>query len=245
MLTKLLRIAEVAKEKPMEKFTSLAHLINEPMLEFCHYQLSGNKASGVDGVTKAEYEAELQDNIKSLVERLKRHAYHPQPVRRAYIPKPGTNKMRPLGIPAYEDKLVQMALAKILNAIYEEDFLDSSFGFTHYCSKSMKGRFRVKRKTSKKKYRASLLKCKEWLRQNRNMPANELMERLRLKLSGYYRYYGITDNITMMCNFVKEVCCMLFKWLNLRSQRKSFDWSKYMLFLERFPLPKPNIRQNL
>jgi RNA-directed DNA polymerase len=55
MLTKLLRIAEVAKEKPMEKFTSLAHLINEPMLEFCHYQLSGNKASGVDGVTKAEY----------------------------------------------------------------------------------------------------------------------------------------------------------------------------------------------
>jgi hypothetical protein len=66
MFTKLLRIAEVAKEKPMEKFTSLAHLINEPMLEFCYYQLSGNKASGVDGVTKAEYEAELQDNIKGV-----------------------------------------------------------------------------------------------------------------------------------------------------------------------------------
>jgi len=121
------------------------------------------------------------------------------------------------------------------------DFL----GFTHYCSKSMKGRFRVKRKTSKKKYRASLLKCKEWISQNRNMPASELMEKLRTKLLGYYRYYGVTDNIIMVRNFMKEVRSMLFKWLNRRSQRKSFDWPKYVLFLKRFPLPRPKIYVNV
>jgi hypothetical protein len=73
------------------------------------------------------------------------------------------------------------------------------------------------------------------------MPAKELMYRLQSKLLGYYRYYGITDNIAMMCNFMKEVRRMLFKWLNRRSQGKSFDWSKYVLFLERFPLPRPKI----
>ena len=107
METQLTRIAEVAKTRPNEKFTSLAHLINEEILKDCHQQMSRKKSAGIDQVTKDEYELNLEDNLKDLVHRLKRQAYKPQPVRRVYIPKPGTDKKRPLGIPAYEDKLVQ------------------------------------------------------------------------------------------------------------------------------------------
>ena len=72
---------------------------------------------------------ELDENIEKLVERMKKKAYRPVPVKRTYINKPGTKKKRPLGIPDHEDKIVQRAMAKILNAIYENDFLDCSFGF--------------------------------------------------------------------------------------------------------------------
>lgn len=129
METKLARIAQVAKERPKEQFTSLAHLINTDMLLQCHHELSGNKASGIDEVTKVEYEEELLENIKNLHESLRKMAYKPQAVRRVYIPKPGSNKKRPLGIPAYEDKIVQLAVSKILTAIYEQDFLNCSYGF--------------------------------------------------------------------------------------------------------------------
>ncbi|MEX0917096.1 MAG: group II intron reverse transcriptase/maturase, partial [Candidatus Paceibacterota bacterium] len=128
METKLARIAEIAKEKPKERFTSLYHLLNEEMLLQCHVELDGNKAAGIDRVTKAEYEANLEENIRNLAERLKRKGYRPQPVRRTYIPK-DEKSMRPLGIPAYEDKIVQLGLNKILQAIYEQDFLNHSYGF--------------------------------------------------------------------------------------------------------------------
>lgn len=425
METGLTRIAKVAKAKPKEKFTSLAHLINEPMLVECHRKMRARKASGVDAITKEEYDQNLTANIKDLIERMKRQAYKPQPVRRVYIPKPGTNQKRPLGIPGYEDKLVQMNLAKILNAIYEADFLDCSYGFrpgrschdalkalnkiienkdinyivdadirgffdhvdhewmrkfigeriadpnikrlinrflkagvmeagiiyqtsegtpqggvispilaniylhyaldlwfekvikkrsrgeayiiryaddfvccfqhkedaeafyqslkerlgkfkleiaaektriiefgrkagrnnnnkpdtfdflgfTHYCGKSVKYKsFKVMRKTSKKKYKASLLRCKEWLKANRNKPVKELMKQIEIKLDGHYRYYGITGNYLMLDRFRHEVIKRLYKWLNRRSQKKSFkNQEEFERFLTRFPLPKPRI----
>lgn len=129
METVLAKIAKVARERPKEKFTSLAHYINGPALYAAHVGQDGMKAVGVDGVTKAEYEKNIHANVTDLVARLKRHAYKPQPVRRAYIRKEGTDKLRPLGIPAYEDKLVQAVLAEILSTIYEETFLDYSYGF--------------------------------------------------------------------------------------------------------------------
>lgn len=129
METKLKRIAEVAKTKPNEKFTSLIHLINKESLIQCHNQMNTKKAPGVDEVTKEMYDCNLLENIDDLIGRMKRQAYKPQPAKRVYIPKPGTSNKRPLGIPSYEDKLVQAALAKILNAIYEQDFLECSFGF--------------------------------------------------------------------------------------------------------------------
>ena len=431
METKLARIAQAARERPTEKFTSLFHLINERMLVACHREMEARRAPGTDGVTKNEYGEQLEANVHGLVERLKRQAYKPQPAKRSYIPKPGASKMRPLGMPCYEDKLVQAALAKIMNAIYEADFLDCSYsfrsgrgchqalgelariietknvntvvdadikgfydhvdhqwllkfvahriadpnilrlvarflkagvmeagivydtpegtpqggvvspilaniylhyvldlwfekavkkacrgeaymvryaddfvccfqyeneakaflkalkerlgkfnleiaedktriiafgrnakadgqsggkrkpdtfdflGFTHYCGTSRCGRFRVKRKTSRKKFRASLQKCNIWLRKNRHLPVAELMGALWKKLQGYYRYYGVTDNSAMLGRFRYQVRRMLFKWLNRRSQRKSFDWKRFELFMAKHPLPRPKIYVNI
>ena len=427
METKLTRIAQIAKERPKERITSLAGLINQESLTESHRKMRGKKAAGVDQLTKAEYDKGLEANIESLLDRMKKQAYKPQPVKRVYIPKAGSDKMRPLGIPAYEDKLVQNVLSDILNAVFEGDFLDCSFGFrpnrgchdalkavneiiqgrkinyvvdadikgffdnmdhewimkfinhrigdvnvyrliarflksglvengkhketpigapqgglispilgnvylhyaldlwfekvvrkhcsgdaymvryaddsvfcfqyeneakafyeqlkerlakfnlevaedktkiikfgrfaeadrkrtgegkpetfdflefTHYCSKSAKGYFRVKRKTSKKKYNASLKKVKEWLRKNLTTPAVLVMKMLTVKLNGYYRYYGITDNSQMIAMFGDEVRKFLYKMFNRRSQKKSMNWDKYVLFLKRYPLPKPKI----
>ncbi len=120
--TKLAMIAKVAKEKPKEKFTSLVHLINVETLMNCHHQLSRRKAIGIDGVTKDEYEENLEENIKKLQESIKNMTYKPKPVKRVYIPKPGRGKKRPLGISSYEDKIIQLAVSKILTPIYEQDF---------------------------------------------------------------------------------------------------------------------------
>lgn len=401
MQTKLERIAQIAKENPKEKFTSLAHLMDENMLKQCHKELDKNKAAGIDEVTKVEYEANLDGNIIDLLQRLKTHKYRPQAVRRVYIPKAGSNKMRPLGIPSYEDKIVQLALNKIITSIFEQDFLDSSFGFrpqrgchdalkildvylsrrninyivdadirgffdhvdhgwmmkfleqrikdpnilrivvkflnagimekgifqktyegtpqggilsptlgniylhyaldlwfekvvrkyckgrayivryaddsvacfqyesearkyykalmgrlakfnlevaeektkiiyfgeraylesknggdddkgpkpptfdflgfTHYCSCRSNGNFRVKRKTSRNKFTSSLKRCKLWLKENRIIPIDEIMKKLRQKLMGYYRYYGITDNMRALWDYKHIVRNMLFK----------------------------------
>jgi len=431
METKLARIAAVAKAKPKERFTSLIHLINKEMLIQCHEEMDGKKASGVDDVTKAEYGLKLEENVEDLVARMKRQAYKPQPARREYIPKPGTEKKRPLGIPAYEDKLVQSALAKILNTIYEQDFMECSFGFrpnrgchdalklldkivnkaqikyvvdtdirsffdnvdhdwmmkfiehriedfnlrrlitrmlkagiveagikydtpsgtpqggvcspilgniylhyvmdlwfekvvrkhckgqaymvryaddsvfcfqyeedaqrfyrglitrlgkfnleiaeektkiiklnkdnrendkddegkreesfdflgfTHYVGKDKNGSKRVKRKTSKKKYKASLLRCKEWMMRNRILPTKQFMKTIKAKIQGHCNYYGITDNRRAVGNFIDEVRSLLFKWLNRRSQKNSFNWSKFVLFLKKYPLPRAKVYVNI
>lgn len=127
--TKLQRIAEKACRDSSCKFTSLFHLMNDEFLRECFAQLRDDAAAGIDHVTKKEYAANLDGNIRELVESLHHMSYIPQPVRRVYIPKPGSNKQRPLGVPAIEDKLVQAGLAKILEAIYEQDFIEDSYGF--------------------------------------------------------------------------------------------------------------------
>ena len=431
METKLLRIAELAKSDPKMKFTSLAHLLNVQSLIQCHHELPNNKATGVNGTTKEQYAESLEENIMDLTNRLKSKSYRPVPVRRMYIPKLNSNKRRPLGIPEHEDKIVQKGIAKVLNAIYENDFLDCSFGFrpnrnchdalkilnfyiekrlvsyvvdvdikgffdnvdhkwmmeflkhritdpnllriisrflrggymeesrryktdkgtpqggvispilanvylhyvldlwfekvvrkqcegqaymvryaddfvccfqhkreaiqfyeslklrlkkfnleiaedktkvipfgrfaennakrtgngkpatfdflgfTHYCGKSKQGKFRVKRKSSRKKVQGKLKESKEWLKSNRNKNIHLIMERFRRSLVGYYNYYCITDNSRTVNDFKEKIEILLFKWLNRRSQRKSFTWDKFRLFLQMFPLPKPRIRVNI
>ncbi|MEK6323851.1 MAG: group II intron reverse transcriptase/maturase [Acidobacteriota bacterium] len=429
--TKLLRIAAKARKERKLKFVNLYHLMNEEMLLECFKRLSANKAAGIDEVTKGEYGENLEANIRELVGRLHRMAYRPRPVRRVYIPKPGSDKRRPLGIPSLEDKLVQSALARILGAIYEEDFTEDSYGFrpgrschdalralsqavewestnyiaeadikgffdnvdhdwmmkmlehriadkrvlrmvkrflksgvmeeaemraseegvpqggsispllsnvylhyaldlwfekgyrrsckgkarlirfaddfvacfqnredakrfqaalverlnkfgleveptktkvlefgrdaeghararggkpetfdflgfTHYCSRTRDGnRYRMKRVTARKKFRAKLATFKEWLKRNRIMPTQWIMQKVGLKLRGHYAYYGVTDNYRGVARYHREVTKMLFKWLNRRSQRRSYKWEEFERLLQIFPLPRPRVRVDL
>lgn len=429
--TKLRCIAEKARKDRGLKFVNLYHLMKEELLGECFERLKGNKAAGIDEVTKEEYGANLEANLKELTGRLQGMSYRPQAVRRVYIPKPGSEKLRPLGIPCLEDKLVGMALGQILEAIYEEDFVGSSYGFrperschdalralshaveegntnyiveadikkyfdsvehewmmkmleerigdkrvlrivkrflkagimedgqrkesdegtpqgsslspilanvylhyaldlwfegvyrkncrgkavqiryaddyvacfqrredameyqaameerlkkfgleveptktkvlefgpcaakqaesrggkpgtfeflgfTHYCSRDRRGRrYRMKRVTSGKKNRAKLAAFKEWIKRERDEPLPSIMEQVAAKLRGHYGYYGVSDNSRGLDRFTRGVKRLLYKWLNRRSQRRSYTWEQFLTMLDRFKLPKPRIRVNL
>ena len=126
--TRLRRIATMAREDPERVFTSLSHYIDEYFLAEAFARIRKNGAAGVDGQTASEYAENLMENLRSLLERFKSGRYRAPPVRRVHIPKaPG--KTRPIGIPTLEDKLLPKAVAMVLEAIYEEDFQDCSYGF--------------------------------------------------------------------------------------------------------------------
>jgi RNA-directed DNA polymerase len=427
---KLALISERARKEPKYQFTCLAHLLNEGFLKECYYSLGRDRASGIDGVSWAEYGKQLDENLIDLVERMKAKRYKPQPAKRVYIPKNEREK-RALGLPALEDKIVQKGISRVLEAIYEADFLDCSYGFrpgrschqainavdktimtkpinyvieadikgyfdnvshqrlmeclqvrikdpsflllirrflkagyfeagrivateqgtpqggnlspmlsniflhyvldlwfekkvrpqatgachlvryaddficmvqyagdaehieqalrerfekfdlelhpektrvisfgryerqnakrqnrrtntfdflgfTHYCGTSRKGKFIVGHKTSRKKFR---MKCKEmnnWLRKIRNYrPAKEWWPILQAKLRGHYQYYGVSGNMRSLQRFYSLTLRMTLKWLNRRSQHKSFNRASFDQYLEHYPLPKPGIVHNL
>ena len=428
--TKLERISQLSKQNPDMVFTSVGHLINEEMLMECHKDMDGDKAVGIDGVTKEMYGDNLEENVKALVERLKRKSYKPQPARRVEVPK-DNGKTRPLNIYCYEDKLVQEALKRILEAAFEPHFYDEMMGFrpnrgchqalgmlngmimnrtnyivdadirsffdhmdhewiikfvesrikdpnitrllrrllkagimngysyeeteegsgqgsvcspilsciymhyvllwwfkekiqpemkgfcgivnyaddfvccfqykeeaerfyerlkhrmehfglslaeeksrliefgrfaetnrkkrgegkpetfdflgfTHYCSRSRNGKFRVKRKTSKKKFAK---KCKEVHRKIGKMRTKRtaaIIEKVNQILTGYFHYYGIIDNSVMNKKFRYNVLKSLFYWLNRRSQKKSYTWERFLHMIdEAYPLAKPRVYVNL
>jgi retron-type reverse transcriptase len=119
----------IEKAKIDGKVQNLASYINESVLTAIHKGMERDKAVGVDKVTKDEYSLNLEANISNLVKRMKSGAYKPNPTRRTYIPKDGSDKLRPLGISSYEDKLVEKAVAEILNMIYEPKFYNESYGY--------------------------------------------------------------------------------------------------------------------
>ena len=430
METKLERKADKSRNEQQPIFTSLYHLINEELLKQCHKELDGNKAVGIDNVSKKEYAENLDENIKDLVIRLKNKAYKPLPALRVYIPK-DNGKMRPLGISIYEDKIVQMALKKILEAIYEPKFLDNMYGFrpnrschkaikyvhksisnkrinyivdadikgffdhidhnwmikfleynikdpniiglvkkylkagimdkgqyvsteegsaqgniispvlaniymhfvlvlwykeiiekraegenflvvyaddfiagfqyqreaeayyealkkrmskfglelesskskiikfgkfaeqnrkalgqgkpetfdflglTFYCSRTRKGYPCIKVKTSKKKFKQKVKAMKVWLYENRDIKVKDLMDKLNIKLIGHYRYYGISHNGRMLANFRQRTIEYLFKVLNRRSNRRSYNWEGFTEMLRYYKLPYPKIYVSL
>ena len=139
METKLARIAQLSKENPDMVFTSVGHLINKEMLTDCHEKMDDDKAVGIDGITKEEYARNLDENLDKLVERLKQKSYKPKPARRVEIPK-DNGRTRPLSIYCYEDKLVQEALRRILEAVYEPHFYDEMMGFrpNRSCHKALR-----------------------------------------------------------------------------------------------------------
>ncbi len=128
MSTFLQGIAKKAQAQPKHRFGNLYELLNEEYLKECWRDIRKDAAYGVDRISAREYEQNLDENIHDLVERLKQKRYRAKPVRRQYIPK-GDGRVRPLGIPAVEDKLLQLAVTRILQAIYEQDFLRCSYGY--------------------------------------------------------------------------------------------------------------------
>ncbi len=428
--TQLIRIANKSASNKQEVFTSLYHLLNDEMLNVCFQEIKGNKALGIDEVTKSEYEENLNENIKVLVQKLRNHSYKPQPVKRVYIPKANGEK-RPLGIPCFEDKLVQMGLNKILNAVFEPSFLDLSYGFrnnrschdalrqlngiiryqkinyivdadikgffnnvnhewmikfiehrikdpnitalinkmlkagivenglfipatkgmpqgsivspilsniylhyvldtwfdiivrktsdgtsemiryaddfvccfkyegdsrrflnnlkfrlkkfglelaedktrtiifgqyarerisnhmkkpetfdflgfTHYCKYSRKNYFTVRVKTSAKKYRGKLKGIKSWIYKAVHvMNTVDIIAKLNQILRGYYNYYCVKGNSRMVGKFYRSVIKILHKWLNRRSQRRSYSWKNFNLLIKKYPIISPKIHISL
>ncbi len=428
--SKLSLITKRAREEPRFRFTSLAHLLDEGFLRACYHELGRDRAGGMDGVTWKDYGKDLDENLKGLVVRLKSKRYKPLPARRVYIPKEGGTE-RPLGLPSLEDKIVQRGMAAIMEAIYETDFLNCSYGFrpgrschqainavdktimtkpvnhvvdvdikgffdnvshewmirflgvrindpsflllvgkflkagyveagmivetergtpqggnlspilanvylhyvidlwferklkrrvygqsylvryaddvicmvqgaddarvirqalterlaafelemhpektrvisfgryeegnakrqnrkpntfdflgfTHYCTKGRRGGFTVGRKTSGKKFR---MKCREmntWLKSVRNTAkAKEWWPTLAAKLRGHYQYYGVSGNMRSIRRFYFVTLRLTLKWLNRRSQRRSFNWEGFNEYLKRYPIPSPHITHNL
>ena len=128
--TKQERIATLAKQSPEMAFTSLAYLIDIDWLKEAYRRTRKDGAAGVDGVTAEQYEQDLEGNLQSLLDRAKSGTYQAPPVRRVHIPKGGSStETRPLGIPTLEDKVLQRAVVMLLEPIYEQDFLDCSYGF--------------------------------------------------------------------------------------------------------------------
>jgi RNA-directed DNA polymerase len=127
--TKLQRIATLASEDPERALTTLAHHIDVPFLREAYRRTRKDGAVGVDGQTAQFYAEDLEANLASLLHRFKSGTYYAPPVRRVYIPKDNGQASRPLGIPSFEDKVLQRAVAMVLEAIYEQDFRDCSYGF--------------------------------------------------------------------------------------------------------------------
>lgn len=427
---KLALISGRARREPRYQFTCLAHLLNEGFLKACYYSLGRDRASGIDGVSWKEYGKQLDENLSHLVARMKAKRYKPLPAKRVYIPK-NEHEKRPLGLPALEDKIVQKGISRILEVIYEADFLGCSYGFrparnchqainavdktimtkpigyvleadikgyfdnvshkwlleflqvrikdpsflllirrflkagyfeagqivateqgtpqggnlspmlsniflhyvldlwfekkvkpqtrgacylvryaddficmvqyasdaehieqalrqrfvkfdlelhpeksrvlsfgryerrnakrqnrransfdflgfTHYCDVSRKGKFIVGRKTSRTKFRMKCQEMNNWLRKIRNYrPAKDWWPILQAKLRGHYQYYGVSGNMRSLQRFYSLTLRMTLKWLNRRSQRKSFNRKTFAKYLDHYPLPQPRIVHNL
>src|SRR5882762_9821421 len=127
------KVVERAQREPEGRFHARAHLIDVPALERAYRRQRANAAVGVDGVTKEYYGQNLEANLQALHTQLKAQRYRHQPIRRVHIPK-AQGKTRPIGISAFEDKVVQDAIREVLEAVYEQDFLDCSYGFRPGCS---------------------------------------------------------------------------------------------------------------
>ena len=129
MSPELREVAERARREPGARFHSLAHLIDEAALQRAYRRQRSDAAVGVDGVTKEQYGQDLEVNVRDLHEQMRTMRYRHQPILRRYIAKEGGKKKRPIGISALEDKIVQDVIREVLQAVYEQWFLDCSYGF--------------------------------------------------------------------------------------------------------------------
>src|SRR3954451_5732286 len=127
--TRRRRIAELARQSPQAAFTTLAHHIDIDWLLEAYRRTRKDGATGVDGQTAKDYAADLEGNLRSLLGRAKSGCYQAPPVRRVHIPKGTGSETRPIGIPTFEDKVLQRAVAMVIGEVYEQEFHDFSYGF--------------------------------------------------------------------------------------------------------------------
>jgi group II intron reverse transcriptase/maturase len=199
MSTQLDRIATKARGERKLRFTSLGHLLTPEFLKETWVQMNRKAASGVDGETAKEFEKELDKRVENLCARVREGQYVAPPVRRVYIPKPGKTELRPLGIPTTEDRLLQRAVARILDAVFEADFLECSYGYRrglgpHKALQSL--RRVVMTKKVKHVYEADIRGYfnhinHDWLRQ---MVAHRIADPVILRLVGKWLNAGVMEN---------------------------------------------------
>ena len=127
--TRQRKIAELARREPKLTLTTLAHHVDEEWMREAYRRVRKDAAVGVDGVTAAQYEADLEANLSGLLERFKSGRYRAPAVRRVHLEKPGTSKTRPIGIPTLEDKVLQRAVLMVMEPVYEQEFMECSYGF--------------------------------------------------------------------------------------------------------------------
>ena len=246
-------IREIARREKRAKFTALLHHITPSLLVESFYALKRNAAAGVDGVTWRDYEAILYTRVHELHREIHLGAYRAQASRRVYIPK-ADGKQRPLGIAALEDKIVQQAVATVLNAIYEEDFLGFSYGFrtgrgqhdaldavtfdflgfTHCCAKTRQGGFKLLRLTIKKRLRATLAAIRDTLKRRRHEPVGQIGQWLRRVMQGYFNYHAVPGNLQRLEGFRSEVCRAWRQALCRRSQRHNMTWERFSRLIQKF-----------
>ena len=160
-------------------------------------------------------------------------------------------RLKQLGLEFAEDKtrLIEFGRFASENCIKNGKSKPETFdflGFTHYCSKSQDGkRFRVKRKTSKRKFKQKIQEFKVWIKEHRNEPLEEIIATVKRKLIGHFNYYGITDNSDMIARYHHVVILLLIKWLNRRSQKKSYRNKGFTTMIKFFDLPQPRIKVNI
>jgi len=232
----LARVNEAARRSHKTRFTALMHHIDVEALRRAFNRQRRNASAGVDGITVEEYRGNLEANLKRLCDQVHSGCYRPQPVRRAYVPK-SDGAQRPIGIPALEDKIVQGAVAEVLSAIYEVDFL----GFTHYCCMNRNGYFFVMRKTQRARMIRKLKELRIEARRRMHWPLRKQQRWLAAVLRGHYGYYGYLRNSRALSNFAYEVRKLWFRTLCRRSQKDAMTWERFNRLLKVFPLPVPRI----
>jgi len=253
------RVRQAAGKDTKLRFTALLHHIYNPeTLRMAYFRLKKEAAPGVDGETWRHYGEQLEGNLQELAERLKRGAYRAKPVRRVFIPK-ADGRQRPLGVPALEDKIVQRAAVEVLNAIYETDFLDFSYGFrpgrsqhqaldalytnflgfTHICVKKRgNGRFTVLRQTIRKRLQAKLNEVKAELQRRMHEPIPDQGKWLQAVVRGHIRYYGVPRNQNALWIFRFQVGRLWHRVLSRRSQNGRVLWDRMRRLIHRWlPLP--------
>jgi hypothetical protein len=201
------------------------------MLRESFHMLRRDAACGVDKVSVADFEKDLEANLADLLDRLKAKRYRAKLLRRKYIPKSG-GKLRPLGIPA---------VVKFSRFDVEGSGKFTFLGFDFYWARTRKGGRTVKRRTNAKKMNESLRKMKKWIRDNRSSTLKKLCESLKRKLHGHNNYYGVIGNGKSVSKYHYHCQQIVFKWLNRRSQRQSYNWPGFNEMWKSCALPPPRI----